>query len=206
MSRLNPYHILILAAGASTRMGQPKQLLAYQGSTLLEHAINTALSCHPISVKVVLGAHVEAIQKNISLEKVDKVYNSDWQRGMAGSIKCGITVIMEGEDANLGTIIMLGDQPLISSQFLQKLYQEAEQQQKEIAASAYQETLGVPAYFSSFYYEKLLGLSGQGGAGKLIQVFKEEVASVPAGKFLADIDTPEEYQNLIKGGFSRHSE
>ncbi|MEM7509755.1 MAG: nucleotidyltransferase family protein [Bacteroidota bacterium] len=203
---MNPFHILILAAGASTRMGRPKQLLPYKETTLLGHALSVARSAKPTSLHVVLGANREKIQESISLEEVHITHNPDWETGMAGSIKCGIKSILGGSSPELGVVIMLGDQPFVNEKLLGELYEKAVSSNKGMAASAYEENYGVPAYFSPAYYPKLSQLDGQAGAGKLFKLFPDDLVSVPALEVLADVDTPEDYQNLLSGKLSTRSE
>lgn len=203
---MHPFHILILAAGASTRMGRPKQLLPYKETTLLGHALSIAKATKPTSLHVILGANRVKIEERISFEGVHITHNPDWETGMAGSIKCGINSILEGSSAELGVVIMLGDQPFVNEKLLRELYEKAEESAKGMAASAYEKNYGVPAYFSPAYYPKLLQLSGQAGAGKLFKLFPDDLVSVPALEVLADVDTPEDYQNLISGKLSTRSE
>ena len=203
---MNPFHILILAAGASTRMGRPKQLLPYKETTLLGHDLTVARSTKLTSLLVVLGANRDKIQKSTPLEEVHITHNPDWETGMASSIKCGIKSILGGSSPELGVVIMLGDQPFVNEKLLGELYEKAVMHNKGMASSAYEKNYGVPAYFSPAYYPKLLQLEGQTGAGKLFKLFPDDLVSVPALEVLADVDTPEDYQNLISGKLTTRSE
>src|SRR4051812_38202550 len=111
--------IIILAAGSSSRLGTPKQNLMYQGKTLLQRAIHTALTsacCE--SVLVVLGANEGIIRPNISDQQIHITYNSDWEEGMASSIRRGVTEMQRLEPLVTSVIIMPCDQPFVDSLLL----------------------------------------------------------------------------------------
>lgn len=187
-------------------MGCPKQLLPYKETNLLGHALSIAKAAKPTSLHVVLGANREKIEESISFDAVRVTHNPNWETGMAGSIKCGIESISGDNSPELGVVIMLGDQPFVNEKLLGELYEKAVTNNKGMAASAYKKNFGVPAYFSPAYYPKLLQLKGQAGAGKLFKLFPDDLVSVPALEVLADVDTPEDYQNLISGKLSTRSE
>ncbi len=92
---MQSYSIIILAAGASTRLGQPKQLLQYQGQTLLRHAVETALQVIASPVIVVLGAIKDLLQKEVEDLPAQVVYNREWKEGMASSIRCGLSALLQ---------------------------------------------------------------------------------------------------------------
>lgn len=194
MSAPEKHAIVILAAGESSRMGQPKQLLQIKGKTLLRYAVEEAINSNLGPVIVVLGAFAERIEKEIQALEVNTVLNPDWQRGMGTSIQKGIEEVQKEYASCQGAILMLSDQPYANGSLLNSLLQTHLSTQKPIVASSYQETLGVPAYFHHSYFPLLSQLEGSIGARKLIQQQKDQVASVdfPSGKF--DIDTPEDYK------------
>src|SRR6201996_8810255 len=157
--------IIILAAGSSSRLGQPKQNLIYEGQTLLQRAINTALAtgCRP--VVVVLGGNAETIKPTIADTPVATIYNDDWQEGMSSSIRVGINELKKSEIKIDSLILMLCDQPHVDSKLLLQLIPE--DQPKAIVACAYSGTIGPPAFFDEFYFPELLLLNGNEGAKKL---------------------------------------
>jgi len=188
--------ILILAAGASTRMGDKvKQLLPWGTSTLLENVIDTAKQVAD-SVFVVLGANKEEIEKVISLDVVT-IYNPNWQSGMGSSISIGIQNILKQAKEHKGLIIMLADQPLIDTSYLNEIKKEFDQGDFKIVATSYENKLGVPAIFHQSIIPELVNLNEDYGARHIIQKYRTQLKQVfPKGKEL-DIDTPENYNQLI---------
>lgn len=188
--------ILILAAGASTRMGdRVKQLLPWGTRTLLENAIDTAKQVTG-SVFVVLGANREAIEKVISLD-VKTIYNPNWQSGMGSSISIGVQGILKQAEDPKGVLIMLADQPLIDETYLNELKEEFKKSVFKIVATSYGNKLGVPAIFHQSIVPELMNLNEDYGAKHIIQKYRGHLKKIfPKGKEL-DIDTPDNYTQLI---------
>ena len=195
--------VVLLAAGASRRLGQPKQLLPYQGTTLLRHAADMAcgLATSPPApspgrsyfagkggVIVVLGAHAEQIAPALEGLPVTIVIAEDWQEGMAASLRAGIRAV---SDAEAG-LVMLCDQPLVTTELLQALLQEWEP--GSIVASDYGEALGPPCVFGRPYFPELLTLTGDSGARKLLQKYPCRTVAFPGGR--TDVDTREDASRL----------
>ncbi|MCW3062697.1 MAG: hypothetical protein JWQ02_4518, partial [Capsulimonas sp.] len=139
--------VVILAAGGSSRLGQPKQLLPYQGRTLLRHAAETAVAsgCRPIIA--VLGANAESLRGELTGLPVWTVENEEWESGMGSSIAAGVQPLTELEHLD-GAIILVADQPLITPEFLRDLVAQFEETLAPVVASEYVGTLGVPALFA----------------------------------------------------------
>ncbi|UII79601.1 NTP transferase domain-containing protein [Flagellimonas sp. CMM7] len=188
--------ILILAAGASARMGnRVKQLLPWGTRTLLENAIDTAKQVTD-SIFVVLGANKEEIEKAISLD-AETVYNPNWQSGMGSSISIGIEGILKQAEDPKGILIMLADQPLIDKTYLNELKEEFKKGIFKIVATSYGNRLGVPAIFHQSIVPELMDLNEDYGARHIIQKYRAHLKQVfPKGKEL-DIDTPKNYTQLI---------
>lgn len=188
--------LLLLAAGASSRMGQPKQLLAYRGRTLLRHAAETAVAtgCGPIVL--VTGAIHDALIAEIDGLPLQAVHNPDWATGMASSIRAGLAAVAEAQPT--AVLIMLGDQPLVTPELLRQLIAQQQLTQVPIVAAAYGDTLGVPAIFDQCMLAALQQLQGAQGANRLISSLGAAVGRVafPAGLF--DVDTPEQYAALLQ--------
>lgn len=187
--------IIILAAGSSSRMGQPKQQLLYKGATLLANAVKAAGHSKANQVIVVLGANAEQIQNDLAVEPVQKVLNNDWQQGMASSIHAGIKALQtEGQQVK-SAILMLCDQPFVSTDLLNRMI-AAQVDEESIIACAYQDTLGAPVLFGNAYFADLLALKGQEGAKKLLMKHHQQVIAIQFPEGRIDIDTPEDYQKL----------
>ncbi|AMK79235.1 MULTISPECIES: nucleotidyltransferase family protein [Methylomonas] len=186
-------YAVILAAGASSRMGSPKQLLIWQDRPLLTHALANAQAVLAERIVVVLGANAEAIKTAIDLNDVSVALNPDWAYGMAGSIRAGI----EALPATAGAVLlMLCDQPLINAAHLQNLVQAWQHAPERIVVSQYAESFGVPAVFPAAFFAQLAGLTGDRGAKPLLMQFEESLVNVPFREAELDIDTQGDYLRL----------
>jgi molybdenum cofactor cytidylyltransferase len=189
---------LILAAGASTRMGRPKQLLPIQGQSLLQRIAQTALAANYQPVVVVLGAHLAQIQPQLQDLPVQIVENPDWSLGMGTSIRCGVQALLNQAPPPEAVIILLCDQPFVSAALLRELRIVYAATQAPIVASAYADTLGVPALFSAQLLPELAGLAPQAGAKTLLQKYQAQVAQVDFPLGQTDLDTMAAYQAYLK--------
>lgn len=188
--------IVILAAGASTRLGRPKQLLPWQGITLLQHAVQTALTVTTQPV-VVTGANGEHLATVLDPGQVKLVYNPDWEQGIASSIRCGLQVLLNRTPTPDQVIFMVCDQPFVTAGLLLNLINEQQKSRKPIVASAYANTLGIPALFDSSLFPQLLDLQGDTGARKLIRQYPDKTAAVVFKEGEFDIDTAVDYELLV---------
>ena len=190
--------IIILAAGSSSRMGQAKQQLVYQQQTLLQRAINIASGIAEHKTIVVLGANHESILPDVDSKIADIVINPDWEQGMASSIKSGVTALQTLYPQIQEALLMLCDQPFVTTEILQQLIATGSDDDKRIVACTYQNTVGAPVLFGKQWFNELLSLQGQEGAKKLIIKHQQHVVIVPFAQGEIDIDTPENYQDLLK--------
>ncbi len=191
--------IILLAAGASTRMGQPKQLLPWKSTSLLGDAIRKAKTSKAKSVVVVLGANMESIRKEILENDVEIIENRYWESGLGSSIACGTDFLLKEKNKPNGILIMLADQPMIDTTYLNAMMAAFDQEQKVIIATAYENRAGVPALFPDNYYEELTKLDDDFGAKKIIDNYKENVSILDLGQITVDIDTISDYKKLNKG-------
>lgn len=187
--------IIVLAAGASTRLGQPKQLVHWQGKTLLTSICETALAIENSGVIVVLGAHNEAIWPTIEHLPVQIVINDKWNEGMGSSIACGMAHLTPDTDA---VLLLLCDQPFVSQTLLKNLVDTWQMSAQPIVAAQYGDTLGVPALFDRRCFEELSKLTGQQGAKSLISAKPERVAAVPFPEGVIDLDTQADLEFLAQ--------
>lgn len=190
---LNNLYAIILAAGNSSRLGTPKQLLEWRERPLLAHCLDTARSLLNDRIVVVLGAYADTIQSAIDLTSVITILNPDWQEGMASSIRAGIQALPDDADAAL---ILLSDQPLVTAEHLQQLLQNWQATPTHIVASEYQEVLGVPALFPAPFFETLSSLTGDRGAKQLFTTFEHQLLKTPLAAAKWDIDTQEDVNRL----------
>ncbi|PTM10405.1 MAG: hypothetical protein DA407_03710 [Bacteroidetes bacterium] len=191
--------VLILAAGNSSRMEEPKQLLPWKNTFLLNHAINTATKINSLKTFVVLGANYELIKSKIQHNDIGVIFNKNWKLGLGSSIACGVQSIMETKQKFDGVLIILSDQPLVDSNYLNDFIRLFKAGSNQIIASIYEsKKLGVPALFDSCYFEELSKLNQDKGAKKVITDHIENVITVNANHLIADIDTKEDYEILYK--------
>ena len=188
--------IVILAAGASRRMGVPKQLLHHRGRTLLRHAVETALvsTCRPLVV--LLGANAEEIQPEIEGLPVKIVQNPYWAEGLGSSIRAGIEALVSAADPPEAVVLSLCDQPLVCSDDIEALVTAYRSTKHPIVASQYAGTLGVPALFAQPVLAELLSLAGDAGAKQVIQRNLPTVWQVPCPNAAFDFDTLEDYDGI----------
>ena len=193
---VNSCGIIILAAGASTRLGKPKQLLQYRGKTLLAHAINEAVNSNADAVVVVLGKDANLFKKELDEKKVRVAINSSWEEGMASSLRLGMDTLLKDKPYIDAVIFMVCDQPHISSSVLNELIITQQKTTKQIVTSNYGDSMGPPALLHKKYFEELMKLSGDAGARKIIQKNMNDVATILFPEGNIDIDTEEDYKKL----------
>jgi molybdenum cofactor cytidylyltransferase len=186
---------LILAAGSSSRLGRPKQLLIYNQKTLIENTISAVLAAEVSTIYVVLGSDIALIRDAIRNLPVKIIHHHKWQEGIGSSIRIGISY-METENHFDAILIMLCDQPYISSEHLKDLIKEFFQKQKSIIATGYGNHVGVPALFHQKIFSFLKELTGDKGAKDIISKNSEDVFVKNFEQAAIDIDTPEDLSKL----------
>lgn len=191
------YGIVILAAGNSSRLGRPKQLLPYHNRSLLQNAVEQSLLVPESIVLVVTGASREIVESELNNDQILVRHNAGWETGMASSIKTGVSELLLLYPSLDAVLLTVCDQPFLNAEIMNSLIAEYTSTNKPIIASAYNDTIGTPALFSKKYFTALQKLEGQEGAKKIIMKYIEDTASVhfPAGGI--DIDTDEDYRNLL---------
>lgn len=189
--------IIILAAGASTRLGQPKQLLPFKEKSLLQHTIDTALATDAEAVLLLLGAKAEEILPQLNTGGVEVIVNGHWKEGMAASVRLGISTLQQSWPQMDGAVFLLCDQPFITPDILNRLMTAQQESGKKIAACHYRNTSGVPVLFMRSLFPELLKLQGDEGAKKLLVRWKDDVITLPFPEGETDIDTAIDYERLI---------
>jgi molybdenum cofactor cytidylyltransferase len=195
----NPVPAILLAAGASARLGQPKQLLrlpAFDRETLLDHAVASARASGAAPIFVVLGAHAEEIILECELLDCILVRNEAWAEGMASSLRVGIAAVLEHAPAASGAMVLVCDQPGLSAEHLVRLLDAHKEVGNRITASRYAGRMGVPAIFPRGLFPALLTLQGDQGARALLQQPGTDVFAInfPGGEL--DLDSLEDLQRL----------
>ncbi len=191
--------ILILAAGGSSRMGSPKQLLKWKDSNLLNHCISKAIKLKAKNVFVVLGANAELIIPEIDQKEVRIVINQDWDKGLGSSISEGVNHIVKSKLEIDGLLIMLTDQPIIVYDHYLKLIKDFSSGDKAIIATKYNDNkLGVPALFDEIYFKDLIDLNSDFGAKQLFIKYSKNVQSIVNHNAVYDLDNLEQYEDLYR--------
>ncbi len=186
-------HALVLAAGASTRFGSPKQLVRLQGRPLLHRAVANAAEIAGQAVLVVLGAHAAELAPLLRHSTASVVVNRDWSEGIASSIRAGIAHLPPSCD---GVLLMLADQAAVTVEDLRRLAGVWRRQPEYIAASRYEATVGVPAIFPRSDFRELAALRGDRGARDLLRRAADRVVAIELANAGIDIDTPEDLLRL----------
>ena len=189
---------VILAGGTSRRLGEPKQLLSFKGKTLLEKATDAALEAGIGPVVVVLGAGSEHTGQVLSGKNIQVVINPEWPEGIASSIRSGLQFVLKTRPETDGVLFMVSDQPFAGAELLKELMNTQQNTGKAVVCSGYGDTAGVPALFHRSVFPELLSLQGDTGARKIILKNSDRTATVPFPEGVIDIDTREDYENLIK--------
>ena len=184
------------AAGSSARMNQPKQLLEFQGKTLLRRAAETAVEsiCEPVIV--VLGANFEKTRAEIEDLPVEIVFNQDWQSGLSSSIKTGIERLLQIAPDAAACVIMLADQPFVAAKHIDLFAEKFSQTNDQVIAAEYDDTNGVPALFSRKLFGDFNALTGNKGAKEIIEKHAESLSVINLPEAAIDIDTPQDFQSL----------
>ncbi|NKB38328.1 MAG: NTP transferase domain-containing protein [Gammaproteobacteria bacterium] len=187
-------YALILAAGGAKRFGGLKQLIEYEGTSLLRRSILTASSIVGERIKVVLGARARKVKRDIDTLKAGIVINERWEDGMATSLQAGIEAL---PDECNGILLILCDQARINADHLQQLLDQWLNDKSKIIASEYAGTRGAPAIIPRHAFQSIMKLHGDKGAKSIIESKAAEVilVNMPAGEF--DVDTQDDYMALL---------
>ena len=185
---------IVLAAGGSSRLGAPKQLLEFHGETLVRRAAKAALESVCDRVVVVVGSH--EMRHEIDDLPVSIVENKNWKSGISSSIRAGLEQISSQD----GVVITLCDQPFMTAAVLNELISTHRQTGRAIVASTYGTTRGVPAFFAPELFNELASLTKDEGARRIIASHPEKVATVEFPQGAIDIDTPQDLVNSVHLG------
>ena len=186
-----------MAAGASTRMGQPKQLLPWGKYSLLQHAIDVAKTVKANKVIVVLGAHHEAISSSIENDVISIIVNPNWKNGLGASIAYSANHILNEKEKVSGVLFVLADQPFVTSNYLNEMLTSFQPCESKIIATEYSSgKIGVPVLFDSIYLSELAQLTGDNGAKSILKTHKSAMKVLTPNFENKDIDTKADYNML----------
>jgi len=192
---------VILAAGASTRMSIPKQLLQFRGQTFLRRAASVALEAGCRPVVVVTGANA-ACRENLRGFDVLEAENQRWESGMSSSVRVGIEALVTANPRIAAIVLMLCDQPFVTRDVIVGLVRAHYETGCSIVASQYGGSYGVPALFGKAHFAELGTLEGAAGAKQVIQKHLEKVQLLPFPEGEIDVDTPDDFARLQSTHYS----
>jgi molybdenum cofactor cytidylyltransferase len=191
---------IVLAAGESRRMGRPKQMLAWQGKTLLRHVLESLINSNADEIILVLGHEAEAIRKGLSEFQIKVVINPDYKQGMASSLRQGLLAMDPGSEAFL---VLLADQPGIGPDIINRMIREYKQAnpKRGIVRPVYRGLRGHPVLIGIQYLQEARQLQGDVGARQILIDHPDDILEIDVDQdaVLKDIDTPEEYRKYTKG-------
>lgn len=188
--------IIVLAAGNSSRLGEPKQLLSFGNQTLIRRIAEAAVQVSPNETVVVLGASSATIELELNGLTCGVVKNEQWSDGLSSSITTGLSHLLSVNEGLEGVILTVCDQPMVSSDIFRKIIYKFRSEDKGIVACSYDDTVGTPVLFSARYFSDLLQLTGGYGAKKLLQFYQNDLTTLPFPDGGIDVDTKEDYQRL----------
>ncbi|NDV44764.1 nucleotidyltransferase family protein [Flagellimonas sediminis] len=195
MSKTAKIGVVILAAGGSSRLGRPKQLVKFKGKPLLQHTIDLVEKLDFNKKILVLGSHEDLILNEVDIKNFEVVQNPEWEKGMAGSIKIGLQELTRDTELE-HILLLLSDQPMLTTEYIQRLSMAHVYQKPMATYSKYGSELGVPAIFSKSAFTFLENLKGDQGAKKLTMNadFVYRTIEFEQGGF--DIDTEADVEKL----------
>jgi len=196
---------VILAAGESSRFGQPKQVIEFRGRPLIRGVVSAAKEAKCLPIIVVTGSASGEVATAIANEPVLIVNNDRWRDGMGGSIRAGVNQLLEKAPKVDALVLLVCDQPFVTGEIITKLVGQWQSTGQKIVASNYSDTLGVPALFDRVCFDELLEIDDNQGAKPIILRDPQRVAEFLFPEGARDIDTIADYQAAQRGATSQPS-
>jgi molybdenum cofactor cytidylyltransferase len=193
---------VILAAGGSSRFGQPKQLIPFRGKSLVRRIIDAACEAGCSPVVAVIASKDPKLHSELDRAGILIAQNNQWQRGIGSSIRCGIETLTNSSPDVEASVLLVCDQPAVDARVIQRLVALYETTGKSIVASSYADTLGVPVLFTRSVFQELLSLDDEAGAKSIVLRNRERVASLSFPEGQIDVDTWEDWEKLDGGALT----
>jgi molybdenum cofactor cytidylyltransferase len=193
---------VVLAAGASRRLGQPKQFIRVAGESLLRRSARMAVEAGCAPVFVVLGYEAERMRRELDGLPVQVVVNPAWEEGMGSSLRVGTAAAMSADPLLAGVMVLVCDQPRLAVEHLKALIEQQDKGLRDITASAYAGRAGVPAVFGRGVLAELLAAEGDRGARDVIRRVPSRVASIDWPEGEIDVDRPDQLTSLEDGSIA----
>lgn len=188
--------VLILAAGAASRMNQAKMLLPFASASILSHILGEVKAVKPGCICLLTGYYHKEIADSIDTSQLFLVHNKHWKEGMASSIRAGMQALMKKYPELSSVMILVSDQPYLNRKLLYEMMAVQAKTRKGIVAARYGKVTGTPVLFEKKYFNQLLALDGDTGARSVLQQHKTDMATVAFPLGAIDIDTAEDYEKL----------
>jgi molybdenum cofactor cytidylyltransferase len=189
---------IILAAGESSRFGQPKQLIQFQGKSLVRRVVDAASEANCSPVIVVTGNGATEVKHELRETNASTVENKRWKAGIGTSIRAGVRYLIDNAPNAEATLLLTCDQPFVDADVLSGLSALHSKTGKPIVASAYADTLGVPVLFDRSMFQELLRLDGDSGAKTIILSNPARVAEFSFPKGNIDVDTVQDFESIAR--------
>jgi len=188
--------LILLAAGKSSRLGSPKQLLMYKGKNLMQHSIDMTVTLG-LDIVLVLGAFRDQILEQVNTFDAKIIENEEWNEGLSSSIRKGLEGVLSSNPDTEAVILVLCDQPFLSAEILKQILEKYHDTGLPIVHCRYGEASGPPTLFHRSMFPYLMELKGSQGAKKVVKTYPDKVALVDFADGKWDIDTMEDYQHLL---------
>ncbi len=188
---------IVLAAGASSRMGEDKALLDWHGRSFLEHLLRTLENARVDVVRVVLGANAEEVQKRLRFGAGEDVVNRDWERGMLSSLVAGLDSLPAD---TVAAVVCLVDHPCISSLLVQTLIEKFRTSGELIVLPTYRGRRGHPVLFAASLFDELRAAPPKVGARHVVRQHATEVLEMPTDEegVVLNINDPAAYEKVLQ--------
>jgi molybdenum cofactor cytidylyltransferase len=194
---MNPTVVIVLAAGGSSRLGRPKQLVSLNGQTLLAQTLEKACALPQANVLVALGAYLSETGALAREFPVDVLPVPDWEKGMGHTLKESLRYALKAYPAMEQIMVLVCDQPYLTTQHLCNLAEGSQIAPGKIIASRYQHQVGVPALFPRLFFPALLEIDDATGARSMLRSHVHEVVTIPLEGGEVDIDTEEDFNQFL---------